>query len=202
MDIQSVLFFIFSALLLVGGVTVITSRNPVFAVLSLIFAFFNAAALFLLLGAEYIAMTLVIVYVGAVAILFLFVVMMLDINYAALKAGFSRYLPLGLIMAVAFFTVTYGLMSAGFESMPVKARAHVPIPDNLTNAHAVGQVLYTNYIYAFQVSGLILLVAMIGAIVLTVRHRRDVRRQDITKQLARKPKDSLTLVDVEVGKGI
>jgi NADH-quinone oxidoreductase subunit J len=204
MTLPDVLFYFFSFLLLLGGVSVVSSRNPVYAVLSLIFAFFNAAALFILLGAEYLAMTLVIVYVGAVAILFLFVVMMLDINFAALKKGFARHLPLGIVMAVALFLVTYALIEAGFRVDAPRLAAPYPIPaaDSITNAHAIGRLLYTDFIYPFQISGLILLVAMIGAIVLTLRHRRDVRRQDINKQLARTRKDAVRLVDVEVGKGV
>ena len=179
---------------------VISAKNPVHSILFLIFCFFNAAGLFVLLGAEYLAMTLVIVYVGAVAVLFLFVVMMLDINFAELKAGFLRYLPFGgavaLLMFVQLFLILKASTVAGkFLTEPT------PVVHG-TNAQAVGHVLYTQYAYPFIVSGLILLVAMIGAIVLTLRHRPGVRRQNIRKQVYRSAADSITMVKVKSGKGI
>jgi len=204
MDIQSLLFYLFAALVLFAGVMVVLGRNPVHSVLFLIFAFFNAAGLFVLLGAEYLAMTLVIVYVGAVAILFLFVVMMLDINIAELKQGFVKYLPLGAGLAVAVLGLLLTLLKNGFINVVGRPVGTIPIPEpgETTNASAIGQVLYTDYVYAFQVAGLILFVAMVGAIVLTLRHRRDVRRQSVMKQLERNPKDCVSLVDVETGRGV
>jgi NADH-quinone oxidoreductase subunit J len=194
--IASVLFYLFSALLLVGGLTVVSTKKPVHAVLMLIFCFFNAAALFLLIGAEYIAMTLVIVYVGAVAILFLFVVMMLDINMASVKQGFNKLLPLGLAMLAGFVALVYARIAPDVKGIVPKL-----MPEGKSNAHAIGELLYTTYIFPFQVSGLILLVAMIGAIMLTLRHRKGVRRQTVRKQVMRKRKDGVALVDVKTGSG-
>ena len=204
MDIQSILFYVFASLVVAAGLMVISGRNPVHGVLFLIFAFFNAAGLFILLGAEYLAMTLVIVYVGAVAILFLFVVMMLDINMAELKQGFVRYMPLGLLMAGAMLGLLIALFNTSLDGVIGRPQGNVPMPpvEEVSNAHAIGQLLYTDYIYGFQVAGLILLVAMIGAIVLTLRHRKDVRRQSVVKQISRKAKDGVTLMDVETGSGV
>jgi NADH-quinone oxidoreductase subunit J len=204
MEIQSALFYLFSALVLSSGLMIVIGRNPVHSVLLLIFAFFNAAGLFVLLGAEYLAMTLVIVYVGAVAILFLFVVMMLDINVAEIKQGFVRYLPIGAAMGFAVALMLLTLIQHGLVDVVGTPMGNLPIPDpqKTTNAVAIGQVLYTEYVYAFQVAGLVLFVAMVGAIVLTLRHRKDVRRQNVMQQLARKPKDCVSLVDVETGKGV
>lgn len=202
MDLPSILFYVFSGLLIISAISVISNRNPVYAVLSLIFAFFNAAALFVLLGAEYLAMTLVIVYVGAVAILFLFVVMMMNINFAELRAGFTRYLPIGVAMSITMLAMLYALSSAGMVLYPTKAHVQVPTPDDISNAKAIGGVLYTRFFYPFQIAGAILLVAMIGAIVLTLRSRSGVLRQKVAKQLARKRSDSVALVDVETGRGV
>ena len=202
---ESLLFYLFSSLLILSGVCVISARNAVHSVLFLILAFFNAAGLFLLLNAELLAMALVIVYVGAVAVLFLFVVMMLDINFRDLRTGVSRYLPIGgligLLLAgelaiVGFFwksspTVT----GAGAPYSPVKT-------ETLTNAHALGNVLYTDYFLMFQLAGMILLVAMIGAIVLTLRKREGTLRQDPRKQMQRTPADTLVMNKVTPGKGV
>src|SRR5579872_3154624 len=168
MTVAAFFFYLFSAVMLASAFLVVTARNPVHSVLFLILAFVNAAGLFILLGAEFLAMILIIVYVGAVAVLFLFVVMMLDVNFAELKQGFLRYLPVGATVAVLFFTE---LMIAGVASIefPVARAAVTPFAENLPNTQAIGNILYTDYIYPFQVSGLILLVAMIGAIVLTHR---------------------------------
>lgn len=202
--IESIFFYVFSAVLIGSAAMVISARNPVHAVLFLILAFFNAAGLFVLLGAEYIAMTLVIVYVGAVAVLFLFVVMMLDINFAELRVGAMRHLPVGglvggLLLGELFFLYRNWSISEG-----ALARVAAPAPDAaaVSNTHALGEVLYTQYVYPFQLAGLILLVAMIGAITLTLRTRVNNRRQDVSAQVARKPSDVVKVVKVETGAGV
>jgi NADH-quinone oxidoreductase subunit J len=203
-DLATIVFYALAALVIFSGVMVISARNPVHAVLFLIFAFFNAAGLFVLLGAEYIAMTLVIVYVGAVAVLFLFVVMMLNINFAELRQGFLKYLPIGAGVALAMFVELFLVIKAtkGFVA-PVTVAPQYPTPslEVATNTKAIGMLLYTDYALMFQLAGLILLVAMIGAIVLTLRHR-PVRRQVIGKQVSRQPKDTLRIVNVKPGEGV
>ena len=203
-DIPSLMFYVFSFMVLMSAVMVISSKNPVHSVLFLILAFFNAAGLFVLIGAEYIAMTLVIVYVGAVAVLFLFVVMMLDINYAELRQGFISYLPVGVSVALVLLVELTMAFYAGILANEQKAPALQPIPDatKVTNTHAIGQVLYTDYIFLFQLSGLVLLVAMIGAIVLTLRSRPGVRRQNIGKQVSRTREESISVVQVKSGEGV
>lgn len=204
-DFPTLVFYVLAALTVLSGVLVISARNPVHAVLFLIFAFFNAAGLFVLLGAEYIAMTLVIVYVGAVAVLFLFVVMMLNINFVALRQGFLRYLPLGVLIAAILFAELYMVLQTSAQfSGAVTAQAAHPIPalTDSTNTQAIGRLLYTDFVLVFQLSGLILLVAMIGAIVLTLRHRPDARRQNIAKQVARRREDGVALVNVKPGEGV
>jgi NADH-quinone oxidoreductase subunit J len=198
------LFYLFAAVTIVSAVMVISSRNPVHSVFFLILAFFNSAGLFLLLGAEYIAMTLVIVYVGAVAVLFLFVVMMLDINFAELRQGFLKYLPMGVVTAAILLFELLVVVYVSLQSPAGLAptRSAIPASDEITNTHAIGNVLYTDYAYPFQIAGIILLVAMIGAIVLTLRSRPGVRRQNVGKQLSRKRQDSVAIVKVESGKGI
>ncbi len=197
--IATLAFYLFSIILLLSAGMVVTARNPVHSVLFLILAFFNAAALFVLAGAEFLAMALVIVYVGAVAVLFLFVVMMLDINFAALREGFQRYLPIGAVVGTVLL-VELALVLGGHGLVPVLAApagaAAVP------NTQALGAQLYTQYILAFQVSGLILLVAMIGAIVLTHRDRRAVLRQRIARQLDRNPGNTLHMVDARIGAAV
>ena len=202
--ITTVMFYVFSALLMASAMAVITARNPVHSVFFLIVAFFNAAGLFVMLGAEYIAMTLVIVYVGAVAVLFLFVVMMLNINFEKLRAGFISYLPLGISVAVVLFIELGSLLYVSVLAPSPVTDATSPMPDlaQVTNAQAIGQVLYTDYALAFELSGVILLVAMIGAIVLTHRHRLGVKRQNVSKQLARTREQSVALVNVKPGEGI
>ncbi len=197
------LFYAFAAVLVASALAVITARNPVHAVFFLILAFFNAAGLFVLLGAEYLAMTLVIVYVGAVAVLFLFVVMMLNINFEKFRAGFIHYLPIAIIVAGILFLEIGSLLYLSSLNPHTLAEAAVTIPDaaKVTNAEAIGQVLYTRYLILFQLSGVILLVAMIGAIVLTLRHRDGVKRQKIGKQLARRRRDSVEVVQVKSGEG-
>lgn len=204
MDIATLTFYLFAFFTLFAGAMVISVRNPVHSVLFLIFAFFNAAGLFVLLGAEYLAMTLVIVYVGAVAILFLFVVMMLNVNLAEMRQGFLRYLPAGLGVAAVLLMELFfaGLATLRGPTEPGEGTQPIPPADQVTNAHAIGNVLYTDYFYLFQLAGLILLVAMIGSIVLTLRHRSGVRRQKITEQLWRRREECVALVDVETGKGV
>lgn len=179
---------------------VVSLRNPVHSVLFLIFSFFNAAALFLLLGAEFIAMTLIIVYVGAVAVLFLFVVMMLNINVAQVKQGFLKNLPLGVGLGVLVFLQLYFALENSAAFLP-QAAAVIEQPET-TNTELIGNVLYTDYFIAFQLAGLILLVAMIGAIVLTLTHGKDARRQDVTKQIMRRKEDCVELVDVKIREGV
>jgi NADH-quinone oxidoreductase subunit J len=204
MDITSLLFYLLATILMMAAVAVITAKNPVHSVFFLILAFFNAAGLFVLLGAEYIAMTLVIVYVGAVAVLFLFVVMMLNINFEKLRAGFAAHLPLGIGVAVVLFAELAALLYGSILTPAPLAEASSPIPDaeHVTNAHAIGRVLYTDYLIAFQLSGVILLVAMIGAIVLTHRQRVGVKRQKISDQMARTRNESVALVNPKPGEGI
>ena len=192
--IEALFFYMFSAVMLGAGLMVVVSRNPVFSVLFLILAFFNAAGLFVLIGAEFIAMLLVVVYVGAVAVLFLFVVMMLDINFAEMRAGFQKYLPLGLVVGgILVFELVAAIYGDAFKG------ASLPAMPEISNTRALGNVLYTKYMYLFQVAGLILLVAMIGAISLTMRKRPGVRRQVIAEQNARSRAESVEVVEVPVG---
>ena len=192
--IEALFFYLFAAVMLGAGLMVVVSRNPVFSVLFLILAFFNAAGLFVLIGAEFIAMLLVVVYVGAVAVLFLFVVMMLDINFAEMRAGFQKYLPIGLIVGgILVFELVAAMYGDAFSG------ATLPAASEISNTRALGNVLYTKYMYLFQVAGLILLVAMIGAISLTMRRRTGVRRQVIAEQNMRRREDSVEIVDVPVG---
>lgn len=202
--LPTLLFYAFAITTVMAALGVIVSKNPVHSVFFLIFAFFNCAGLFVLIGAEYIAMTLVIVYVGAVAVLFLFVVMMLDVNVAEMRQGFMKRLPVGLAFAGALLAQLVFIILAAMnnDSMVVPARSFAPDVDEVTNTHAIGQVLYTDYFFAFQMSGLVLLVAMIGAIVLTLRTRPGVRKQKISQQVARKRSDSVELVDVKTGQGV
>ncbi|MEC8643053.1 MAG: NADH-quinone oxidoreductase subunit J [Pseudomonadota bacterium] len=192
--IEALFFYLFAAVMLGAGLMVVVSRNPVFSVLFLILAFFNAAGLFVLIGAEFIAMLLVVVYVGAVAVLFLFVVMMLDINFAEMRAGFQKYLPIGLVVGgILVFELVAAMYGDAFSG------ATLPAATEISNTRALGNVLYTKYMYLFQVAGLILLVAMIGAISLTMRRRSGVRRQVIAEQNMRRREDSVEIVDVPVG---
>jgi NADH-quinone oxidoreductase subunit J len=202
MIIQGLTFYMFSLVAIASALLVVTSRNPVHSVLFLILAFFNVAGLFVLLGAEFLAMILVIVYVGAVAVLFMFVVMMLDINFVELRQGFLQYLPYGIVIGLVLLAELVIVMS-GWQLSPESLNAiAAPIPETVTNTHALGAIIYTDYIYSFQVAGFILLIAMIGAIVLTHRKRPGVRKQKIANQLARKPEDSLKIHKVQSGKGI
>lgn len=198
-------FYLFAFILIASAFMVIAARNPVHSVLFLILAFFNAAALFLLAGAEFLAFILLVVYVGAVAVLFLFVVMMLDVDFAELKSGALQYAPIGaligIILAVELIVVLGGSVFAPHLGAGAVAQ---PIPDlaTRTNTAALGDILYTNYVLFFQISGLILLVAMIGAIVLTLRHKQGVKRQSVPAQVARTPATAIEIKQVETGKGL
>jgi NADH-quinone oxidoreductase subunit J len=204
MLLQALAFYVFAAVTVAAAAMVVVSRNPVYSVLFLILTFFNAAALFVLIGAEFLAMILIVVYVGAVAVLFLFVVMMLDINLAELREGFLKYLPVGaMIGAVLLAEILLGLGVLGSGSAAMagldKAGAQILAVDN---TRAIGRVLYTQYFYLFQVAGIVLLVAMIGAIVLTLRTRPGVRRQRIGEQVSRTKEQAITLVKVPTRGGV
>lgn len=205
MTLTAVAFYAFALVLLASAVRVITAKNPVHSVLFLILSFFSAAGLFVLIGAEFVAMILVIVYVGAVAVLFLFVVMMLDINFQELRQGMMRALPVGLVVGgilaveLVFLAVT---QLAGGPTGGEANNAPIPPADQITNTQAIGHILYTDYVYAFQVSGLILLVAMIGAIVLTLRSRTGVRRQKISQQLDRQRAEVVAVRKVPTRGGV
>ena len=205
MALQAIAFYLMAAVTVAAGFGVVSARNPVHSVLWLILAFFSAAGLFVLLGAEFLAMILVVVYVGAVAVLFLFVVMMLDVDFAALRQGFARYMPLGLLIAV-FLAAEMVLVSATVAGRGAARGAHTPAASgadgSISNAETIGRVLYTDYVYFFQAAGLVLLVAMIGAIVLTLRHKPGVKRQVIMNQVLRTPATGMTLVNPKVGEGI
>ena len=195
-------FYVFAAMTVASGAMVIVARNPVHAVLFLILAFFNAAGLFVLLGAEFLAMILVIVYVGAVAVLFLFVVMMLNIDFAELRSGLSRYGPLGTLIAVVLLSeiiIAFGAWKAGAIG---PGALTAPTPANVPNIQAMGVLLYSRYLYVFEGAGLVLLVAMIGAIVLTHRARTGVRGQNINRQVTRRPEDATRNTNPAVGEGV
>jgi NADH-quinone oxidoreductase subunit J len=202
MTLAATFFYLFAALTVASALMVISAKNPVHAVLWLILAFFNAAGLFVLLGAEFLAMILVVVYVGAVAVLFLFVVMMLDVDFAELRAGFMKNAPLGALVGLIVLAEIVMVVASKFwapAAFKGLAPAAAPIPGGITNTHALGQVLYTKYVYFFQGAGLILLVAMIGAIVLTLRSREGVKRQDIGVQNARTKATAMDVVKVPSG---
>jgi NADH-quinone oxidoreductase subunit J len=202
MIVKAFFFYLFAAVTVGSAFAVISSRNPVHSVLFLILAFFNAAGLFVLMGAEFLAMLLVVVYVGAVAVLFLFVVMMLDVDFAELKRGVLDYLPIGLVIG-GLLLIEMLMVAGGFVLDPgAIGKGAAPIAAATSNVTAIGTVLYTRYVYFFEAAGLVLLVAMIGAIVLTLRHRVGVKRQNVAVQVARGPADSIEIVSVESGKGI
>ncbi|MGX9392419.1 NADH-quinone oxidoreductase subunit J [Nitrobacteraceae bacterium UC4446_H13] len=202
MIFPALFFYLFSAVLVGSAVMVIASRNPVHSVLFLILAFVNASGLFILLGAEFLAMILVVVYVGAVAVLFLFVIMMLDVDFAALREGFLEYLPVGLLVG-AIFLAELLLVAGGWVINPTVAKTiTAPIPSNVSNTEAIGLVLYTTYIHYFQIASLVLLVAMIGAIVLTLRHKANVKRQNISVQNARTKAAAMAVRQVASGQGL
>lgn len=202
--IAALCFYIFATILVASAVMVVFSKNPVHSVLFLILAFFNAAGLFVLLGAEFVAMILVIVYVGAVAVMFLFVVMMLDINFTELRKGVQDYLPIGMLIGLILL-VEMAVIVGGWsmtDGIATTITAATPDPTQITNTDAIGRILYTDYIYLFQLAGLVLLVAMIGAIVLTHRKRPGVKKQVIHDQVRRRRSDAYEAVDVKPGEGI
>jgi NADH-quinone oxidoreductase subunit J len=199
--ITEILFYIFAAILLVSAAMVVSARNPVHSVLFLILAFFNAAALFLIAGAEFLAMILVIVYVGAVAVLFLFVVMMLDVDFAELRGGFQRYWLVGAAVGAVLF-IELAAVLGGWALAPGAVQLRMsPMPSDMSNTEALGRVLYTDYVFLFQTAGLILMVAMIGAIVLTLRDRKTSRHQNIRQQTERTVAETLQMMSVPMGAG-
>lgn len=202
MIVAAFFFYLFACICVASAIMVISARNPVHSVLWLILAFVNAAGLFMLMGAEFLALILIIVYVGAVAVLFLFVIMMLDVDFAELKQGVLQYLPFGLlvggiVLAELLLVVGSWAIGAGTPSA-----ASMPIPANVTNTEALGLVLYTRYVYFFEAAGMILLVAMVGAIVLTLQHKVRVRRQNISEQVNRMPSASIEVLKVRTGQGL
>jgi NADH-quinone oxidoreductase subunit J len=203
MALFAIAFYVLAAITLLSGVAVVSARNPVHSVLFLIAAFFSAAGLFVLLGAEFLAMLLIVVYVGAVAVLFLFVVMMLDVDFAALRQGFAQYLPIGGLIA-GVLAVEMVLVSASVASQGAAGRNAVTDANagQVSNTEAIGRVLYTDYIFFFQAAGLVLLVAMIGAIVLTLRHKSGVKRQNIGAQVARTPATGMHVVQIKPGQSL
>ncbi len=202
MILQALAFYAFSAVAVAGGVMVIAARNPVHSVLFLILAFFNGAALFVLLGAEFLAMILIVVYVGAIAVLFLFVVMMLNINFVELRQGFLQYLPVGALIGLVLLAEL--VLVGGTWAFGPEMSGAMPTPEigDRTNTEALGDILYTRYIYLFQTAGIILLVAMIGAIVLTLRVRPDVRKQRPGNQIGRKREEAVAIRKVTPGSGV
>ncbi|WGM38745.1 NADH-quinone oxidoreductase subunit J [Caulobacter sp. NIBR1757] len=202
MGLQAIAFYLMATVTVLAAFAVVSARNPVHSVLFLITAFFSAAGLFVLIGAEFLAMLLVVVYVGAVAVLFLFVVMMLDVDFKSLRQGFAQYLPFGLIVAgiltLEMIVVSISVATKGAASKVSGPAASLP---DVSNAETIGRVLYTDYVYFFQAAGLVLLVAMIGAIVLTLRHKPGVKRQNIAAQNRRGPASGMTIVDIKPGVG-
>jgi len=202
MIVAALFFYLFAGILVASAFMVIAAKNPVHSVLYLILAFVNAAGLFVMMGAEFLAMILVVVYVGAVAVLFLFVVMMLDVDFAELKRGVLQYLPVGLLLGGIFLAELLLVVGAWVIGPGVPKAITAPIPTGISNTEAIGLVLYTKYVYFFQISGMILLVAMIGAIVLTLRHKERVKRQSIAAQNARTPEMAMKVVKVRQGQGL
>jgi NADH-quinone oxidoreductase subunit J len=204
MILPALFFYLFAGVCVACAFMVIAARNPVHSVLYLILAFVNAAGLFVLMGAEFLAMILIVVYVGAVAVLFLFVVMMLDVDFAELRQGFLNYLPVGALVGIVFLVELLLVVAAWAiaPGIPQSITAPIPPADVYTNTEALGLVLYTRYVYFFQVAGMVLLVAMIGAIVLTLRHKPGVKRQNIADQVARTPATAIELKQVRPGQGI
>jgi NADH-quinone oxidoreductase subunit J len=204
MIIQGLTFYVFATIAVAAGVMVVSARNPVHSVLFLILTFFTTAALFILIGAEFLAMVLVVVYVGAVAVLFMFVVMMLDINFVEMREGFLQYMPIGVLVGIILLVELFMVLGTASMSPEVLATGTEPIPDltQRQNTAAIGDVIYTKYIYLFQAAGMILLTAMVGAIVLTLRQRPGVRKQNIGKQVSRRREDSVELKKVQPGQGI
>jgi NADH-quinone oxidoreductase subunit J len=204
MTVAAIAFYGFAIAVIAGGLFTVISRNPVHSVLWLILAFLSSAGLFVLLGAEFVAMLLVIVYVGAVAVLFLFVVMMLDVDFAELKAEMAKYIPIALLIGVVILmqlTLALGAWTFSPEAMGLRANV-TPAPDAVSNTAALGMLVYDRYFLLFQLAGLVLLVAMVGAIVLTLRHRADIKRQDVLAQMYRDPAKAMELKDVKPGQGL
>jgi len=202
MILTALFFYLFAGVCVASAVMVIVSRNPVHSVLYLILAFVNASGLFILMGAEFLGMMLIVVYVGAVAVLFLFVIMMLDVDFVELREGFLGYLPIGLVIG-GIFLVELLLVAGGWVINPGTVKQiTAAIPTNVSNTEALGLVLYTKYIHYFQIAGMVLLVAMIGAIVLTLRHKAKVKRQDINVQNARTPELAMAVRKVSSGQGL
>ena len=201
--LQGIAFYIMAAVAVVSALLVVTARNPVHSVLWLILAFFSSAGLFVLLGAEFLAMLLVVVYVGAVAVLFLFVVMMLDVDFVRLREGYARYLPLAAIVAGVLLAemIMIALVTVNGGAAAGATGPAVATPE-MSNVEAIGRVLYTDYVYIFQAAGIVLLIAMIGAIVLTLRHKPGVRRQDIHTQVGRDRKTAMEVKSVKTGAGV
>jgi NADH-quinone oxidoreductase subunit J len=202
MILAALFFYLFAFVCVASAVMVISAKNPVHSVLYLILAFVNAAGLFVLMGAEFLAMILIVVYVGAVAVLFLFVVMMLDVDFAELRTGFLQYLPVGILVGIVFLAELLLVVSAWAIGPSKPLAVAAPIPGNITNTEALGRVLYTQYVYYFEAAGVVLLVAMIGAIVLTLRHKPHVKRQSIPEQNARTRATAIEVVKVQPGQGI
>ena len=204
MIVQALFFYLFAGICVASAVMVIAAKNPVHSVLFLILAFVNAAGLFVMMGAEFLAMILIVVYVGAVAVLFLFVVMMLDVDFAELKQGALQYLPAGMLIGGIFLAELLMVVGAWAIGPNVSAAITAPILplDKVSNTEAIGLVLYTRYVYFFEVAGMILLVAMVGAIVLTLQHRVRVRRQNVAEQVARTPATSIEIRHVRPGQGL
>jgi len=197
-----VFFYLFAGVCVACAFMVIAAKNPVHSVLYLVLAFVNAAGLFMLMGAEFLAMILIVVYVGAVLVLFLFVVMMLDVDFAELRQGFLQYLPIGVLVGVVFLAELLLVVGAWVIGPGLPQAISSPIPGNLTNTEALGRVLYTQYVYYFQASGVVLLVAMIGAIVLTLRHKPNIKRQNISDQVARTKATAMDVRQVKSGQGL
>ncbi|RMF34972.1 MAG: NADH-quinone oxidoreductase subunit J [Alphaproteobacteria bacterium] len=204
MTVAGYAFYLFAIVAVAAGLFTVMARNPVHSVLWLICAFLSSAGLFVLLGAEFIAMLMLIVYIGAVAVLFLFVVMMLDVDFAELKAGMAQYMPVGLLIGVVILMeLSLAIGSWVFADAAPKMRVAVaPAPQEVENTAALGRLIYTDYVYLFQAAGLILLVAMVGAIVLTLRHKEYVKRQDVLAQMYRDPAKAVELKDIKPGQGI
>ena len=203
MALPAIAFYLLAVATVVAGLLVVSAKNPVHSVLFLITAFFSAAGLFVLMGAEFLAMLLIVVYVGAVAVLFLFVVMMLDVDFAELRQGFAQYLPIGgLVGGILTLEMIFVAATVAANGAAGKNAAPMASPVGVSNTEAIGRVLYTDYIFFFQLAGLVLLVAMIGAIVLTLRHKPGVKRQDIGRQIARTPKTGMEIVQIKPGEGI
>ena len=202
MILPALFFYLFSAVTIASAIMVVGARNPVHSVLFLILAFFNSAGLFVLLGAEFLAMILVVVYVGAVAVLFLFVVMMLDVDFVELRQGFLNYLPVGALVGVVLLAELLVVLGGWAFAPHTATHVVLPISGTMSNTAALGHVLYTRYIFFFQAAGMVLLVAMVGAIVLTLRHKPNVKRQSIADQVARTPATAIEVRKVEPGRGI